>query len=305
MNMSSAQKFQQHPSNVKNLRQFVPYIQCKSCDEVTKQNRSNFFTAFKFLSKEKAEALVRVYAYFRIADDCVDELQLANEQNAALNFWEDEIRKVYRHENAHPVVTDLNRALTRFQIPESYFTGLIEGCRMDVTHKQYESFDELYEYCYRVAGLVGLTCIKVFEYESDTSEKFAVDLGLAFQLTNILRDIRGDLALGRVYLPTEDMTRFGYSAAELKANIHNPQLVKLLQFYADKAYHYYELAEQEFTKDHGNKLVAARMMSKVYKSILNKLVKQNFPIFEEKISIPRWQKALMMIPIMLSCLWKK
>lgn len=284
---------------------FVPYIQAKSCAEVTHQNRSNFFSAFRFLSREKADGLMRVYAFFRIADDCVDELSNPNQQNKALDFWEEEIRKCYRNQTTHPVITDLKTTLTRFQIPESYFIGLIEGCRMDVTRTRYESFDELYEYCYRVAGLVGLTCIKIFEYESDTSEKMAVDLGLAFQLTNILRDIKGDLGLGRIYLPLEDLRKHNYSEAELMAGKHNENLVKLLTEYAGKAEHYYELAEEEFRKDTDNKLIAAKAMAKVYHRILRKITRQNFPVFGPKITIPKWQKALMMLPLLWSYLLKR
>lgn len=273
----------------------IPYIQARSCADVLKKNRSNFFLSFWFLDKEKRQALNKIYGFARVADDCVDELSDPHEQHQALDFWTAEICKLYRHsEKLHPFMLDLKPVVERFAIPQDYFFGLLEGCRMDVDKKRYASFTELYEYCYRVAGLVGLMCLRIFEYESPTAKEFAINLGLAFQLTNILRDVKDDLKMGRIYFPASEMEKFGYGEKDFLTGVENENFFNFVIFFSGRAEEYYQKACEEFAKDASGKLVAARVMALSYRRILDKIKKQGFPVMHERVSLNPWEKVRVM-----------
>lgn len=275
----------------------IPHQEKTSCSEVTKSSKSNFISAFRFLPKEKMHALIKVYAFFRIADDCVDELSDPQEKEQALNFWENELNKTYNNESCHPIMEDLKPVLERFSIPKEYLTGLIEGCRKDIYQNRYSSLKELNQYCYQVASLVGLTCLKIFEYQSPNAEQMAIDLGMAFQLTNIIRDIQGDLHMNRLYIAQEDLEKVGYSEEDLKNKNLNSAYYELMRLYANRALDYYEKAEKEFAKDAENKLIAAKVMSAVYKNILHKIIKENYPVLEKRVSLSLFQKFRILFPM--------
>jgi len=277
----------------------IPHFNAQSCDQITQASNSNFISSFKFLPKEKTDALTKIYAFFRIADDCVDELESSEDKQIALNYWKGELLKIYRNESAHPVMEELKIVILKYQIPENYFTGLIDGCQNDITKFRYETFQDLYDYCYKVAGLVGLTCLKIFEYDSPTSKQMAIDLGLAFQLTNIIRDIQSDLKLNRIYLAKEDMLNFSYTEQELINGIENQAFQNLMAYYANKAENYYQSAFAEFKKDKDNKLIAAKIMARVYHQILKKIQKKHFHVFDKKISLNFIEKLYLVFPFFL------
>lgn len=290
------------PSQTDSLewQSFVPHFQAKSCAEITRTSGSSFTAAFRLLPKEKMEALTRIYAFCRIADDCVDTLTGAGDQQRALNFWRKELIKIYSKQPAHPVMEEVREVAERYRIPQGYFLGLIAGCEMDITKHRYETFEELYEYAYRVAGLVGLMCLRVFEYESPTAEDMAVNLGIALQLTNILRDIKADLEMGRIYLPTRDMKRFGYSAKELTAGRENQAFFRLMNHYAHKAQTYYAAAFSEFKNNRSKKLKAARLMARLYHKILKKIIKQRFPVLQKRVSLNFIEKSWLLFTTYLT-----
>lgn len=269
------------------------------CRSVLRHTRSNFFAAFRFLPKEKTEALYRVYAFFRIIDDCVDEPRTAAEKERALRYWQDEFVKVCENKNAHPVIIEIREVMERYHIPKEYFLGLIEGCALDISKTRYQNFQELYDYCYKVAGLVGLTCMKIFEYESPSAEKMAVDLGLAFQLTNIIRDLKADLELGRIYLPLDDLKNHGYSEDLFLRRVENLGFLSLIRHYAQLAEQYYESAFHEFKSDRDNKLKAARIMADYYRAILRKMVRKDFPVWRYQVRLNIAEKMWLLIPHLL------
>lgn len=278
----------------------IPYLHARSCRDVLKTSHSNFFLAFRFLNREKREALNRIYSFARVADDCVDELRDPHSQQAALDFWCGEIRKMYRSgQGLHPLVADLVVAVRRFAIPEDLFLGLLEGCAMDVTKHRYANFEELYEYCYHVAGLVGMMCLKIFEYDSPTAKDFAVNLGLAFQLSNILRDVKDDLKLGRIYFPRDEMSQFGVSEELLMAGRADENVLNYFKFFADRAESYYRKAAEEFSRDKNRKLIAARVMMLSYHAILKKIRAKNFPVLEYRVSLNAFEKLGLMAKIFL------
>lgn len=282
---------------MKNIN-FIPYINASSAADINRQNRSSFFASFRFLTPERRQALSVVYAFFRIADDCVDELENPADKKRALDFWASELNAVYHGEPAQPVMRELQGVIRRYGIPENYFTGLIDGCRMDIVKTRYETMAELKEYCYRVASLVGLSCMKIFGYESSSSEKAAVDLGFAFQLTNILRDVGGDLKIGRIYLPQAEMRRFGYSEDDLVKGIENENFFALMNELARVAESHYEPAFAEFLQDEKGLLIATKAMAKVYFAILQKIRREHYPVLRRKVSLNWFEKLKLMAPLL-------
>ena len=274
----------------------IPYQFAPDCQSITRGSKSNFIASFRFLPRYRTDALIKVYAFFRIADDCVDELDEPQDKLAALNFWRGHLELMYQGRPNHPVMAELYTIITRFNIPQEYFFGLLDGCEMDVNKTRYQNFAELYQYCYRVAGLVGLTCMKIFEYESDSAKRMAVDLGMAFQLTNIIRDIRDDLKLNRIYLPVQDIQQFGYSEQELRAGVENAAFINLMDFYYHKASGYYDLALSEFEFDPEDKLVAAKVMTTFYHAILKKIRAKRFPVLRKKVSLNVFEKTYLLLP---------
>src|SRR5205807_879770 len=175
------------------------------CTKLTQRSRSNFYYAFLFLPREKREALEAVYAYCRLVDDVVDEEAPEAEKRAGIEKWRRQLDAVYAPspsaEPDHPVVLKLREAVQRFPIRREDLEAVIDGCAMDISQARYRTWDELRTYCYRVASAVGLVCIEIFGYSSPRARDYAIDLGIALQLTNILRDVAEDARRGRIYLP--------------------------------------------------------------------------------------------------------
>lgn len=273
----------------------IPYLDARTYRDVLKNSRSSFFSAFWFLNREKREALNRIYSFARVADDCVDDLQDSLAKRQALDFWTAQIRKIDCHDSdLHPMIADLRTTVERFSIPKEYFLGLLEGCAMDVDKRRYADFGELHEYCYRVAGLVGLMCLKVFEYDSPTAKDFAVNLGLALQLTNILRDVKEDLKLGRIYFPQDELRGFDVSEDQLQSGQVDGDVNRYFEFFWERAESFYQMACQEFVKDRSGKLRAARVMMLSYHAIFQKIRTKNFPVLKNRVSL-NWVEKLLLL----------
>lgn len=279
-------------------------LDTKDSKTITSKSKSNFSSSFFFLPVEKRKAMERVYAFFRVIDDVVDEVENPNLQRELLDSWKRELAKTYEGLTIVPLLKELKESIDRFKIPKDYFLKLIEGCEMDITKKRYETFDELYEYCYRVASMVGLVCMKIFEYESPTSTESAVSLGLALQLTNIIRDVGTDLEKGRIYLPAEDLKRFNVSESDLKQSRESENFLKLMEFQYQRALNYYEKGFSEFSKDREKKLLAARIMGTVYRRILKKIKKQNYPVLNKKVKLHFFEKVRILVSILISNYFK-
>jgi len=190
--------------------------------ELARTIQSNFFYSFLFLPREKREAIIDIYNFCRMIDDIVDDLAeevltpyTRERAKVELKKWREELANLYAGNPVNQETGKLKRVLERFPIPKVYFDELINGCEMDLQHHHYRTFTDLYQYCYRVASITGLICIEVFTYRSPQSKHYAINLGIALQLTNILRDLKEDAARGRVYLPEEDLRSFGYSVEDL------------------------------------------------------------------------------------------
>ncbi len=276
---------------------FIPHRDASSTDEVLKGSRSNFRKSFGLLERQKALDLKTYYAFCRIIDDCVDELSDPDEQNAALNFWQSELDLAYLNTPRHAYMKELTQVINRYDIPKKYLLDLITGCRLDAAPRRYATFEELYNYCYHVAGVVGLTCLKIFDYHSPTAEKMAVDLGIAFQLTNIIRDVGEDLGRGRIYLPADMMAKYAYTEADLRNRTHNDAFGDLMRDLCRRIIYYYHAAFDEFALDNKGKLVAAQAMARTYQRLLKKIIHADFPVLKKRVKLNFLDKLILLFEI--------
>jgi phytoene synthase len=268
--------------------------------DIVRQSGSNFASSFWFLPKEKRRALDAVYAYCRLTDDLVDMESDPAEARRKLAAWRKETTAAMLGTSSNPVLAELAWAAGRYRIPETYFQELMDGVEMDIDKSSYATFDELYGYCYRVASVVGLMCLEVFEYRDARTKNFAIHLGLAFQLTNILRDLKSDAALGRTYLPDEDLRYFGLIRSDLLA-LSRPgglseeraaALGRLVAFECHRAEEYYAKARDCFFPGDRPNLVAAEVMTAVYHAILRKIQREPLIVLQGKVRLPKWESAL-------------
>jgi phytoene synthase len=258
------------------------------CETVTRQSGSNFAASFFFLPRKRRAAMYTIYAFCREVDSAVDDPAPGTDPRDALKRWRAELAAAYRGQATAPVTVSLAEHVRELGIPREYFEELLAGVEMDLVQRRYATFEELYRYCYRVASVVGLICLKIFETHAPESRDYAVNLGLAFQLTNILRDIGSDADRDRIYLPQEDLARFGYSPDDLLAKRYSPQFAALMRFEADRARDYYAkvsaIAETLPPADR-RALIVAEMMRGVYTRILSRIEEGGFRVFGPRVRI--------------------
>src|SRR5712692_9913275 len=257
---------------------------------LTRRSRSNFFYAFLCLPRPQREAIYAVYAFCRIVDDAVDLGQDRDAQRRELARWRDEIARVYGGVPEHPAAQRLQQALRLFPIPRTALEEIIAGVEMDLDHAAYETFEALYPYCYRVASAVGLCCIEIFGYFDPRAREYAVNLGVALQLTNILRDVQADARAGRVYLPQEELRRFGVTAGQLAAGRYTPEFVELMAFTAARAHGYYERAWAALPAADTRRLFAAEIMGRTYFALLRDIEARRFRVFGGPVTLPTYRK---------------
>ena len=262
----------------------------KFVSRLTRKSRSNFFYAFLCLPRPQREALYAVYAFCRIVDDAVDVGQDQAAKRKELERWRAEIAQVFDGSPAHPAAQRLQEAVKLFPIPREALNEIIAGVEMDLDRSTYKTFDELYPYCYRVASAVGLCCIEIFGYSDVRAREYAVNLGVALQLTNIMRDVQPDARAGRVYLPQEDLERFGVSAADLAAGRYTPEFLKLMEYEAARAHAYYERAWATLPHSDEHRLFAAEIMGRTYFALLETIERRRFQVFGARVSVPTPRK---------------
>lgn len=267
--------------------------------EVAKKSKTNFYYSFFFLPRTKRKALFSVYALCRLIDDIVDEERDLDYKTAQLHFWREEIRNCYLGRPAHPLTREIDQILDRFPIPQKYFEELITGVEMDLEKTRYVTFDDLYRYCYRVASIVGLICIEIFGYTNRQTQEYAINLGLALQLTNILRDLRPDAERGRIYLPQEELARFGYSEAELVQGVYNEAFLKLMHFQSQRAWSYFHKAWALLPPEDRSSLCAAEIMGHIYARLLQRIEEKDYQVFTERISLSLHTKLRIALQVWL------
>jgi phytoene synthase len=257
--------------------------------DLSKTIQSNFFYSFLFLSRYKRAAIMDVYAFCRAIDDVVDDAQAVWEHDpqVELDKWRSELDNLYAGAPTWEQTRKLQRTLERFPIPKELFEKLVYGCEIDLYRNRYETFADLQEYCYHVASVVGLMCIEIFTYQNPRTKEYAENLGLALQLTNILRDLKEDGERDRVYLPQEDLRRFDYSERELLNGVVNDNFRALMQFECERAHAFYQKAAECLPAEDRPTLVAAQTMGRIYYRLLKKIEGVNYDVFNHRIRLHR------------------
>jgi 15-cis-phytoene synthase len=255
------------------------------------RRRSNFGVAFALLPRDQRHAIRAVHTWSRAVDDSVDEESDRHRAEAHLTRWREELAALYEREPSEPVTLALAPHVRRFEIPRRYFEELVSGVEMDLTRVRYETFADLERYCYRVASVVGLICLRIFGDHNERGREYAESLGLALQLTNIVRDVGGDHARGRIYIPAEDFARFGYTEESLARAERNEAFRRLMRHQADRARRYFEAAEAEGRSLDRRRYLAAEIMGRVYRRLLERIERSDFDVFRREIRVPRIERV--------------
>ena len=275
------------------------------CNRIARAARSSFYLAFFGLPKQKRNALCALYAFMRLVDNVSDDPGDVDSKRRGLARWRvllDEA--VAGNTQGHAILPALSDTIARFEIPTRYFHDLILGAEMDLTVDSYATFDRLSEYCYRVAGTVGLTCLHVFGFRDPRAPDLAERLGIALQLTNILRDVRNDFEMGRVYLPQEDLDRFGVAPAELRGPL-TPRMERLLTVEAARAWQFYEEGAPLVDKVAADSRATLWALIRTYSGLLARIEERGFDVFSARVSLPSMEKLQSLIVAGMTGWWKR
>ena len=248
---------------------------------LTKKSASNLALAFILLPREKRDAMSALYAFCRAVDDVADEdAAPVEKRKAELAAWREDIRRACENKNPQFILNqEFAPVIQKFKLPFALFDELIKGCEMDLEKLRYENFDELELYCHRVASVVGLLSIEIFGYKNSVCHDYAIQLGQALQLTNILRDVKNDAARGRIYLPQSELKKFNVRDAEIMAGKFSENYFALASSVAARAKNFYQRAQKSLPPEDRKAMVAAERMGSVYWQLLQKLERGRFNVF--------------------------
>jgi phytoene synthase len=255
---------------------------------------TNFAYSFLALSRDRREAITAVWDFCRAVDDEVDEHEERplEQRRAGLQRWRDEVAACFEGgEPRTPQGRALKAVVARWPVARSPLDQLIDGCAMDLEPTRFPTFCELRAYCYKVASTVGLVCIEIFGYENPGTRRYAEELGLALQLTNILRDVPSDLARGRLYLPLDELAAHGVTEDDLRAGRLTPAIAALLERQAQRAREQFARAEAALPAEDARRLVAARIMGAIYHDLLLRIAARGYDVFAERVRVPKFRKA--------------
>ncbi len=252
---------------------------------------TSFGVAFAILPPPQRDAIRAVHAFSRSVDDSVDEEPDPGRARAELARWRREIVACYEGEPTEAVARRLRPYLIRYRIPRGHLEELVTGVEMDLTHLRYSTFEELRRYCYRVASVVGLICLHIFGDEEERGRDYADSLGLALQLTNILRDVGRDHARGRIYLPADDLSAHGYTEESLARGERNEAFLRLMRFEVERARTFFATAECEARRLDRRRIVAAEIMGRIYRRLLDRIEASGFDVFTREIHVPRAERV--------------
>ena len=258
--------------------------------KITQASKSNLALAFVSLGRERRRDITTFYAFCRVIDDIADDIQLgAEERKCRLAQWRDCLRG--RQPDESPFATDIREMMKKYAIDPEMLEEIISGVEMDLSTRRYPTFDELRVYCYRVASAVGLVSIEIFGYRNAACKEYAVQLGLALQMTNIIRDVGKDLRADRIYLPQDDLARFHYSERELQDRQYNDRFVQLMRFEAARARQFFGQAAAVLPKEDRKSMVPAKIMGSIYRGLLRRMELDKFRVFEKEYTLSKLEKV--------------
>lgn len=263
------------------------------CRKVARTRAKNFYYSFVLLSREQRDAMCAIYAFMRTCDDLSDE---PGATRAPLEQWRAALARAIEGDyDEHPVWPALHDAVRRYSIPHEYLFEMVDGVSSDLEPRRIITFEELYRYCYQVASVVGLTVVHIFGFSSREALPLAEQCGVAFQLTNILRDVREDGERGRIYLPGEDLGRFGVSEQDILTGARTPAMARLMQFEAERARGYYDTSRPLIDMVDRRSRASLRALISIYSRLLERIVQSDFDVFTRRISLSGAEKSWIML----------
>ncbi len=260
------------------------------CQDKTKQSGSSFYYSFMFLPIERRRAITALYAFCREVDDVVDECTNESVARTTLAWWRGQVAEIYHGKPQHPVALALVPLVKQFNLPQEHLLEIIDGMEMDLNQHQYADFKSLQLYCYRVASVVGLLAAEIFGYTDRKTLKYAHDLGIALQLTNIIRDVGEDARRGRIYLPQDELAQFGVHTKDILNARETDEFNKLMKFQIERAQGYYELALAELPGVDRKAQRTGLMMAAIYRATLEEVAYTGCHVLKERVSLPPLRK---------------
>jgi len=259
------------------------------CRAVARHRAKNFYYSFLLLPRAQRNAMCAIYAFMRYCDDLSDEPGASREP---LERWRIALEHALAGRyDGHPALPAFDDTVKRYRIPHQYFHEMIDGVSSDLVPRQVQTFDQLYRYCYQVASVVGLTTIHIFGFDQPEALRLAEKCGVAFQLTNILRDVREDAERGRIYLPCEELTRFGVSAEDLNAGRQSPEFIELMRFEAARARAYYEASQPLLGMVHRRSWSSLWALIEIYSRLLAKIEASGYDVLSRRIALSTAEKC--------------
>ena len=255
------------------------------CQEKCAASGSSFYYSFLFLPAQRRQAIMALYAFCREVDDIVDECADSAIANTKLAWWRMELGKLDQQQATHPVTQALQTARQSFNLPTEQLLEIIDGMAMDLQQSRYLDFKGLSLYCYRVASVVGLLAAEIFGYQDHNTQKYAHDLGMAFQLTNIIRDIGEDARRGRIYIPMDELKQFNVPAADILNGKYSENFTALMKFQAERAEKYYTHAFAHLPKIDQKTQRPGLMMAAIYRTLLDEIQRENFQVLHQRIAL--------------------
>ena len=260
------------------------------CQQRAAASGSSFYYSFLFLPPLRRRAITALYAFCREVDDVVDECRDPTMAAAKLAWWREEVGRLYHGTPQHPVTRALQVLLADFDLPQEQLEEIIEGMAMDLVHTRYADFAALSLYCYRVASVVGLLSAEIFGYRDRQTQKYAHDLGMALQLTNIIRDVGEDARRGRVYLPQDELARFGVAEADLATGRYSEGFHRLMDFQLERAERYYAQALAALPAVDRKAQLPGLMMAAIYRTLLDEIRRDGVRTLTQRVSLPPLRK---------------
>lgn len=260
------------------------------CQQKTKKSGSSFTLSFLFLPKDKREAMTALYAFCREVDDVVDECTDYQIAQTKLQWWKQEIHRLFHEVPQHPVTRALKPVVEQFALQEVHFIEIIDGMQMDTQYNRYADFEQLALYCYRVASVVGLLSAQIFGYRDKATLGYAHDLGLAFQLTNIIRDIGEDARRGRIYIPIDELEKAGVTEQQLLQSQASAQTLALLLQQIERAEMFYDKAMSQLPATDVKTQLPGLMMAAIYRALLQEIRQDPNLVLTHKVMLPSFRK---------------
>lgn len=255
------------------------------CESLAAQSGSSFYYSFLFLPLEQRRAVMGLYAFCRQVDDIVDECIDKEIALQKLGWWQQEIERVYQNTPEHPIGKVLSVAQQQFKLPKHLFEEILQGMMMDLNYQGYQTFEDLRLYCHCVASAPGLLAARIFGFEDESTLSYAKNLGVAFQLVNIIRDVGEDAARGRVYLPETELQQFSVSANDILNKVYSENFKVLMAFQSQRARRYYDMALQALPECDKGKQRSGLIMAGIYFALLDEIEKTRFRVLHQRISL--------------------